>query len=137
MTGRRDTLLLPTDIAYHRDHLAIVQNNFPGIIRLGNGDEVQDVPHPLSAAGRTAYDFAATDSFTIRTIDRTFQVIEVKVRPRNDRQPRAVGALYLDTSTGVVVRMAFSFTRAAASACHRAKVRNSLRKCGACRSSTT
>ena len=25
--GRRDTLLLPTDIQYHRDHLAIVQNN--------------------------------------------------------------------------------------------------------------
>ena len=113
IVGRRDTLLLPTDIEYHQDHLAIVQNNFPGIIRLGNGDEVQDVPHPLSAAGRTAYDFAATDSFTIRTIDRTFQVIEVKVRPRNDRQPRAVGALYLDKSTGVVVRMAFSFTRAA------------------------
>ena len=113
IVGRRDTLLLPTDIEYHQDHLAIVQNNFPGIIRLGNGDEVQDVPHPLSAAGRMAYDFAATDSFTIRTIDRTFQVIEVKVRPRNDRQPRAVGALYLDKSTGVVVRMAFSFTRAA------------------------
>ena len=27
--GRRDTLLLPTDITYHRDHLGIVQNNFP------------------------------------------------------------------------------------------------------------
>ncbi|HEX9083903.1 MAG TPA: hypothetical protein VF836_04115, partial [Gemmatimonadaceae bacterium] len=26
--GRRDTLLLPTDINYHRDHLGIVQNNF-------------------------------------------------------------------------------------------------------------
>ena len=35
--GRRDTLLLPTDIAYHRDHLGIVQNNFPAIIRLGDG----------------------------------------------------------------------------------------------------
>src|SRR5690242_21061048 len=30
--GRRDTLLLPTDIAYHRDHLGIVQNNFPNFI---------------------------------------------------------------------------------------------------------
>ena len=29
IVGRRDTLLLPTDIAYHRDHLGIVQNNFP------------------------------------------------------------------------------------------------------------
>lgn len=113
IVGRRDTLLLPTDIEYHQDHLAIVQNNFPSIIRLGNGDEVQDVPHPLSAAGRAAYDFAATDSFTMRTIDRTFEVIEVKVRPKDDRKPRAVGAVYLDKSNGVVVRMAFSFTRAA------------------------
>ena len=52
--GRRDTLLLPTDIAYHRDHLGIVQNNFPAIIRLGEGDEVRDVPHPLSPAGLDA-----------------------------------------------------------------------------------
>ncbi|HKV51219.1 MAG TPA: hypothetical protein VJO52_08480, partial [Gemmatimonadaceae bacterium] len=47
--GRRDTLLLPTDIRYHQDHLGIVQNNFPNFIRLGEGDEVRDVPHPLSA----------------------------------------------------------------------------------------
>src|SRR5690554_6272241 len=58
IVGRRDTLLLPTDIQYHRDHLGIVQNNFPGIIRLGEGDEVRDVTHPLSPGGLTAYDFA-------------------------------------------------------------------------------
>src|SRR5450759_1273588 len=52
IVGRRDTLLLPTDINYHRDHLGIVQNNFPSIIRLGEGDEVKDVPHPLSGLGR-------------------------------------------------------------------------------------
>src|SRR6185436_20720061 len=60
--GRRDTTLLPTDIQYHRDHLGIVQNNFPAIIRLGDGDEVQDVPHPLSPLGLRDYDFAVTDS---------------------------------------------------------------------------
>ncbi len=55
IVGRRDTLLAPTDIEYHRDHLAIVQNNFPSIIRLGDGDEVRDVPHPHSrrTAGRS------------------------------------------------------------------------------------
>src|SRR5690606_21346865 len=62
IVGRRDTLLLPTDINYHRDHLGIVQNNFPDIIRLGEGDEVADVPHPLSVAGMAAYDFAIRDS---------------------------------------------------------------------------
>jgi hypothetical protein len=90
--GRRDTLLLPTDIAYHRDHLGIVQNNFPAIIRLGDGDEVIDVPHPLSTTGLSLYDFAITDSLAFQLPGRTIQVLEVKVRPKNDRQPRIVGA---------------------------------------------
>ena len=111
--GRRDTLLLPTDINYHRDHLGIVQNNFRNIIRIGEGDEVQDVPHPLSAAGLAVYDFAIHDSLQIRLGPRVLDVYEVKVRPKDDRQPRAVGAVYIDRETGEVVRMAFSFTRAA------------------------
>lgn len=113
IVGRRDTLLLPTDIQYHRDHLAIVQNNFPSIIRLGEGDEVRDVPHPLSGLGRTIYDYAITDSLMIRTNDRTFDVVMVRVRPKDVTQPRAVGAVYLDRANGSVVRMTFSFTRAA------------------------
>ena len=113
IVGRRDTLLVPADIQYHRDHLAIVQNNFPSIIRLGDGDEVRDVPHPLSGLGRTIYDYAITDSLTIRTNDRTFDVVMVSVRPKDATQPRAVGAVYLDRSNGSVVRMTFSFTRAA------------------------
>lgn len=113
IVGRRDTLLLPTDIQYHRDHLAIIQNNFSSIIRLGDGDEVRDVPHPLSPAGRRSYDFAISDSLVMRTNDREFDVVMVRVRPRDDRQPRAVGAVYIDRETATVVRMAFSFTRAA------------------------
>jgi hypothetical protein len=113
IVGRRDTLLAPTDIEYHRDHLAIVQNNFPSIIRLGEGDEVRDVPHPLSVAGRALYDFAVTDSLTLRTAERTFEVMMVSVRPKDPTQPRAVGAVYLDRANGSVVRMALSFTRAA------------------------
>src|SRR5437016_6213526 len=111
--GRRDTLLLPTDINYHRDHLGIVQNNFRNIIRIGEGDEVQDVPHPLSPTGLEVYDFAIHDSLQIRLGARVLDVYEVRVRPKDDRQPRAVGAVYIDRETGEVVRMAFSFTRAA------------------------
>jgi hypothetical protein len=111
--GRRDTLLLPTDINYHRDHLGIVQNNFKSIIRLGEGDEVRDVPHPLSAEGLEQYDYAIRDSLQIRLGPRVLDVYEVRVRPKEDRQPRAVGAVYIDRETGEVVRMAFSFTRAA------------------------
>ena len=111
--GRRDTLLLPTDIQYHRDHLGIIQNNFPGIIRLGDGDEVRDVPHPLSAPGLAEYDFSIRDSLEIRLGSTTLHVYEVRVRPKNDRLPRAVGALYIDQDGGEVVRMALGFTRAA------------------------
>jgi len=42
IVGRRDTLALPTNIAYHQDHLGIVQNNFPNIIRIGEETNVQD-----------------------------------------------------------------------------------------------
>ena len=113
IVGRRDTLLLPTDIAYHRDHLGIVQNNFPAIIRLGEGDEVRDVPHPLSRDGLSLYDFAIADSLRILLPGREVNVYEVRVRPKDDRQPRVVGAVYIDREAGQVVRMALSFTRAA------------------------
>lgn len=111
--GRRDTLLLPTDISYHRDHLGIVQNNFRNLIRIGEGDEVKDVPHPLSPVGLQVYDYAIHDSLQIRLGDRVLDVYEVRVRPKDDHQPRVVGAVYIDRESGEVVRMAFSFTRAA------------------------
>ena len=111
--GRRDTLLLPTDINYHRDHLGIIQNNFPDIIRLGDGDEVLDVPHPLSPKGMADYDFRIADSLVIRLADRTIEVFQLSIRPKDDRKPRAVGAVFVERSTAQVVRMAFSFTRVA------------------------
>ncbi len=111
--GRRDTLLLPTDINYHRDHLGIVQNNFPDIIRLGDGDEVMDVPHPLSSSGMGEYDYRIVDSLAIRFPDRTIEVFQLSIRPKNDRAPRAVGAVFVEKGTAQVVRMAFSFTRVA------------------------
>jgi hypothetical protein len=113
IVGRRDTMLLPADLRYHRDHLGIVQNNFPDVIRLGDGDEVKDVPHPLSKYGLTQYDFAISDSLRIRFPDRTVYVYEVKVRPKDATLPSFVGSLYLDTASAQVVRMAFSFTHAA------------------------
>lgn len=113
VVGRRDTLLLPTDITYHRDHLGVVQNNFPAIIRLGDGDEVRDVPHPLSLQGLATYDYAISDSLAIRTAGTAIDVMMVKVRPKDDRVPAAVGAVYIDRVSASVVRMTFSFTRAA------------------------
>jgi hypothetical protein len=111
--GRRDTLLLPTDIQYHMDHLGIVQNNFPNTIRIGDGDEVATVPHPLSLVGLREYDYALADSFSIGSGSQRIHVYEVKIRPKDDKQPRLVGAIYIDPASSQVVRMNFGFTRSA------------------------
>jgi len=113
LVGRRDTLLLPADVGYYRDRYGIIQNNFPDRIRMGDGNDVRDVPHPLSAAGLREYQFAFGDSLRIRLPDRVIEVDEVRFRPRDATQPRAVGSLYLDRETAAVVRMALTFTRAA------------------------
>jgi hypothetical protein len=111
--GWRDRMDLPTDISYHRDHLGIALNNFPDRIRLGEGDEVRDVPHPLAANGPELYEYALKDSTTIRLPDRDIMVYEVAVRPRDYRAPRLVGSIFLDVDLGDLVRMAFQFTRPA------------------------
>jgi hypothetical protein len=111
--GWRDRRDLPTDIAYHRDHLGIAMNNFPDQIRLGEGDEVRDVPHPVSLAGPKLYEYALADSLTIALPDREIRVYEVRFRPREFRAPRVIGSVFLDVETADVVRMTFSFTRAA------------------------
>lgn len=113
IVGRRDTLLLPTDINYHRDHLGVIQNNFPDIIRLGDGDEVLDVAHPLSPRGPDVYDYQVGDSLAIRGQGLSIDVMMLRVRPKDATRPAAVGAVYLDRASSSVVRMTFSFTRAA------------------------
>jgi hypothetical protein len=108
--GWRNGTFLPTDINYHRDHLGIVTNNFGNVIRIGEGDEVRDVVHPLSPAGLEAYDFALTDSAAIRTGRGEITVHQIQVRPRSFRKPLVVGTLYLDVATAELVRFRFSFT---------------------------
>jgi hypothetical protein len=110
--GWRDGTFLPTDIRYHRDHLGIVTNNFGNVIRIGEGDEVRDVVHPLSPAGLLAYDFALTDSAAIRTSQGEISVHQIQVRPRSFRAPLVVGTLYLDVASAELVRFRFSFTPA-------------------------
>jgi hypothetical protein len=113
VVGRRDTLLLPGDVDYYRDRFGIVQNNFPDRIRLGDGNDVGDVPHPLSAVGLREYRFTLGDSLRIRLADRTISVQEVRFRPVDDREARAVGTLYVDRETADVARIALTFTDAA------------------------
>ncbi|HEX6105293.1 MAG TPA: hypothetical protein VFZ26_06900 [Gemmatimonadales bacterium] len=111
--GWRDGTFLPTDIEYHRDHLGIVTNDFGDMIRIGEGDEVRDVVHPLAPSGPEAYRYASGDSLAIRTAAGEVVVREVQVRPRSFDQPRVVGTMYLDAASAALVRFRFSFTPSA------------------------
>ncbi len=113
IVGWRDRAELPTDIVYHQDHLGIVQNGFGKSIRLGGGDEVQDVPHPLAVGGPQLYDYAIQDTLTLTLPDRQVRVVQLAFRPKEFRASRIVGTAYLDLSTGDLVRLAFNFTPAA------------------------
>ncbi|WP_373070314.1 hypothetical protein, partial [Gemmatimonas sp.] len=111
--GRRDTTLLPADVGYYRDRYSVVLDNLPDRIRLGVGQDVRDVPHPLSALVPSPYEYAMGSALRIRIPGREIVVDEVKFRPRNAAQPAAVGSVYLDRETGAVVRLSMTFTRAA------------------------
>ncbi len=113
IVGWRDRMDLPADIQYHRDHLGIVMNGFGDRIRLGDGDEVRDVPHPLAPGATEWYDYALSDSLIIALPERRVRVYEVEVRPKDPAAARLVGLVYLDAEQGDLVRMRFQFTRAA------------------------
>jgi hypothetical protein len=110
--GWRDGSWLPTDINYHRDHLGVVTNNYGNRIRIGGGDEVRDVVHPLSPEGLGRYDFALQDSLELQANTRTVRVYEVAVRPKSFAEPLVIGTLYLDRESAEVVEFDFSFTPA-------------------------
>src|SRR5688572_4260881 len=65
IVGLRDKSLLPNKMYYHLDHLTVVQNGFGDVIRLGDGDEVSDVPHPAAPSSDTVYDFRLADSLLL------------------------------------------------------------------------
>ncbi|MGH7656927.1 MAG: hypothetical protein ACREL6_01745, partial [Gemmatimonadales bacterium] len=110
--GWRDGRWLPTDINYHRDHLGIVTNNFGDRIRIGEGDEVRDAIHPLSAAGPGLYDYALRDSTRLRSGTTDLRVYEIAVRPRDFDRPLVVGSMFISVDHADLVRFRFSFTPA-------------------------
>ncbi len=111
IVGWRDRTDLPTDIRYHRDHLGIVTNNFGDQIGIGEGDEISNVPHPLSPDGPTHYNFALADSQTIRLPSQSVRVYEVSVQPKDFEAARVIGTLYIDMDAAELVRFRFNFTR--------------------------
>ncbi len=109
----RDSTFFPVAISYHRDHLGIVSNDFGPMIRIGDGDEVADVVHPLAPNGPVFYDYRIRAPVTIAGPTGRIVVVTLEFRPKDPRQPLAVGTLDLDLGRAQVVRSSLAFTPAA------------------------
>lgn len=114
IVGLRDRKSLPTNIRYHLDHLLVVQDNFGDRIRIGDGDEVSSVIHPMAPGSEEFYDFLLADSLTLflPASGDTIRVYELKVRPKDFSVPAFLGSVFLDRDTRGIVRLAFTFTPA-------------------------
>jgi hypothetical protein len=114
IVGRRDTLMLPADAGFYRDRYGVITNNLGDRVVLGEGNDVRDLPHPLSPAGRARHSFALVDSLALSLPNgRRVEVYELLVRPRTPDAPAMVGSLYVAKDAGDLVRLAVTFTRAA------------------------
>lgn len=114
IVGLRDQNSLPNRMHYHLDHLTVVQNEFADVIRLGDGDEVRSVVHPVAPGSEAVYDFRVADSLTLTLagLPEPLKVYQVAVRPKDPDRPAVVGSVYLDRETADIVRMDFTFTPA-------------------------
>src|SRR5688572_19216612 len=113
IVGLRDVDRLPNRMYYHLDHLTVVQNGFGNLIRLGDGDEVRDVPHPAAIGSDTVYDYLIADSLSLTFPPQPpVRVYEVQVRPRRTDRSGMIGSLFIDQASADIVRMTFTFTPA-------------------------
>ncbi|MCZ6477713.1 MAG: hypothetical protein O6851_05295 [Gemmatimonadetes bacterium] len=108
--GRRSDRRLPSRIRYHIDHLAVTIDNFGDVIRVGEGDEVRGVVHPVARAGTRFYEYRLVDSTEIRFQGGRARIYEIEVRPTRFDRSGIIGTLYIDRDTWAVARMAFTFT---------------------------
>ena len=113
IVGLRDESRLPNRMYYHLDHLTVVQNGFGDIIRLGDGDEVRDVPHPAAPDSDSTYDFRLVDSLNIAFPGHpAVRVYQVQVRPKRHDRSAMIGSIFIDRASADIVRMTFTFTPA-------------------------
>lgn len=110
--GLRDESSLPNRMYYHLDHLTVVQNGFGDIMRMGDGDEVVDVPHPAAPGSDSVYEFRLADSLELRLPGAAapIKAYEIQVRPWRTDRSAIVGSIFVDHITGDIVRMTFTFT---------------------------
>jgi hypothetical protein len=114
IVGLRDQKVLPTNIHYHLDHLIVVLDDYGDQIRLGDGDEVEAVLHPMAPGAPAIYDYLLADSLTLRYGDGAgeVRVYEVRVRPKDPDREGFIGSVFLDRAAAAIVRMSFTFTPA-------------------------
>ncbi len=114
IVGWRDEKVLPTNIRYHIDHLMVVQDDFGDAIRIGDGDEVDAVMHPMAPGASAVYDFLLADSLTLSYGggSEEVRVYEIRVRPKDPERDAFVGSVFVDRATAAIVRMRFTFTPA-------------------------
>ena len=114
IVGLRDVSRLPNRMYYHLDHLTVVQNGFGDVIKIGDGDEVRDVPHPAAHGADSIYDYRLADSVTLQLggDQGTVRVYELQVRPKRSDRSALIGSVFVDRATADIVRMTFTFTPA-------------------------
>ena len=116
IVGLREQRELPVNrLYYYLDRLTVVQDNYGSAIVIADGDNVNDVPHPVAEGGLSFYDYTIEETLTLRLpgIDRPVSVREVRVRPKDPSLPAVVGSIFLEDETAALVRMAFTFTPSA------------------------
>lgn len=112
IVGLRDVSRLPNRMHYHLDHLTVVQNGFGDVIRIGDGDEVSDVPHPAAPGADTIYDYRLADSVTLQLGggQPEVRVYQLNVRPKRPNRSALIGSVFVDRANADIVRMTFTFT---------------------------
>ena len=113
LVGRRNVSWAPNRIHYHIDHLSLVMENFGRTIEVGEGDEVEDVLHPIAEGATSFYQYRLVDSTAVMVGPYTSQVYRIQVRPACQDDPGVVGTFDLDYASMAIARMTASFTPAA------------------------
>ena len=68
----------------------------------------REVVHPLANGSEAYYRYAVGDSMTVRLMDgREYRLVELRVRPREERWNTVVGSLWFDRESGQLVRAAY------------------------------
>jgi hypothetical protein len=103
------------DFRYYLDRYTVIHDGFGDEIRVGEGRDVRDVAHPLAPGAEEIYHYRLSDSTTIRLpgADAPIRVYEIQVRPRRFEDPAIVGSLFVEQARADLVRLSFTFTRAA------------------------